>query len=118
MVEDILTDVDKATSKTPETMDHVNYSMTNVRDISDNLKTIINEVEESIDNLKATLSNVEIGSRDVPDITKSTKRGILEIRHGVEDINKVVLSLQNNFLIQPNIPAEPEIENMDAGLRE
>ena len=59
-----------------------------------------------------------MGSEDIPQITQSAKGGIQEIRAEVDNIDKVVQSLQQNFLIRPNLPPEPEGKNIDAGLRQ
>ena len=63
------------------------------------------------------MANAEEGSYDIPRITQSARYGIEEIREGVENIDKVVQSLQQNVLIRSNLPPEPVGQNTDAGLR-
>jgi hypothetical protein len=50
-------------------------------------------------------------------VTSAAREGIREIREGVEDVDRVVQSLQRNIIIRSNLPAEPESMEMDAGLR-
>ncbi len=95
-LDEILEDINKASSKTPVIMDQVSESVSSI-------KRIIKQVEES---------------HDVPEITRSVKNGIQEIRYGAEEIDKVVQSLQKNLLIKSNLPPEEEPENIDAGLRQ
>jgi len=81
------------------------------------IKKIVKDVEESVETLKLILANIEKGSHDIPRVTRSSAQGIHEIRDAVDNIDKVVKSLQKNFLIKPNLPPEPEAKNVDAGLR-
>ena len=70
-----------------------------------------------MDAFKVILANLEESSFGIPKITQSTREGIREIRTGIEDFNKVLKSLQKNFLIRKNLPPEPIGEATDAGLR-
>ena len=81
------------------------------------LKNILTEIEKNLPNIQAILENAEKGSRDVPEITTSVTHIIQEARDEIENMDKVIQSLQNNFLIKPNLPPEPVGENTDAGLR-
>lgn len=81
------------------------------------IKKIIIDLQEAVKTLKTILSNIEIGSQNVPEVIQTTTEGIGEIRDTVESINKVIHSVQKNFLIKPNLPEEPDAENVDAGLR-
>ncbi len=78
---------------------------------------VMANIKESVTLIKKTIKNIEEGSYDVPKITRSTKRGVQEIRDGVEEIDKAVKSVQKSFLIRSNLPPEPEGENIDVGLR-
>ena len=108
---DILENIAEATAKTPATIDNVQDNLTTIKQIGDG-------VLDCISSIKKILKEVEDGSTDIPEVTKSTKRGVQEIRNGVENIDKVVQSLQKNILIRPNLPPEPKGENVDAGLRQ
>jgi len=123
-VGEILADISQATAKTPETMDLVQSRLTDFQAVSSGLvesvavlKNIFVELEKNLPTIAAILNNAEKGSRDVPEITTSVTRTIQETREGIENVDKVIQSLQNNFLIKPNLPPEPVGENTDAGLR-
>lgn len=81
------------------------------------IKKIINDLQVAVETAITILSNIEKVSYDIPKITQTTTEGINEIRNTVESIDKIVHSLQKNFLIKPNLPEEPEAKNVDAGLR-
>jgi phospholipid/cholesterol/gamma-HCH transport system substrate-binding protein len=107
---EILENINKASSKTPGIMDQVQDNLAAVKKIGD-------DVSESVSSIKRIVKQVE-ESHDIPEITHSVKNGIKEIRDGVDEIDKVVQSLQENFLIKPNLPPEEKPENIDAGLRQ
>jgi phospholipid/cholesterol/gamma-HCH transport system substrate-binding protein len=120
----ILTDISQASAKTPATVDQVQSSLGDVNEITRGitesvvvLNNILVELEKNLPAIAAILNNAQKGSRDVPEITTSVTRFIREARDGVENVDKVIQSLQNNFLIKPNLPPEPVGENTDAGLR-
>lgn len=87
------------------------------RDLLDHIHLNLFKVEDAVDTLKTILSNIEKGSHDIPKVTQSATKGIHEIRSAVEDIDEVVQSLKQNFLIRSNLPPETKAENVDAGLR-
>jgi len=101
---DILDNIRTASTKAPETVNHV--------------ERILNDVEDNLGKLKTIMSNLEKGSHDVPEITQDTKTGIREIRDGVERIDRVFKALQQNVLIRSNMPSRPDEQNPDAGLRQ
>lgn len=109
-LDEILENINKASSKTPGIMGQVQDNLTAVKKIGD-------DVSESVSSIKRIIKQVE-ENRDIPEITRSVKNGIQEIRDGVDEIDKVVQSLQENFLIKPNLPPEEKPENIDAGLRQ
>jgi len=124
MVGDILADISEASAKTPAAVDQVQSSLGEVNDITRGitetvavLKNIFVKLEKNLPTIAAILNNAEKGSRDVPEITTSITRIIQEARDEIENVDKVIQSLQNNFLIKPNLPPEPVGENTDAGLR-
>jgi phospholipid/cholesterol/gamma-HCH transport system substrate-binding protein len=81
------------------------------------IKNIVKDIEEAARTLNVILANLEKGSHDIPRVTRSSAQGIHEIREAVDNIDKVVTSLKKNFLIKPNLPPEPEAENIDARIR-
>jgi len=114
-----------------EQLERVNRILTNVEEVASSAHDIAKNIEDvtaktpdiadglrkSMDMINQILTNIEQGSQDVPVVTKSTKQGIREIRDSVEEVDKVVQSVQKSFLIRPNLPPEPEGENIDTGLR-
>jgi phospholipid/cholesterol/gamma-HCH transport system substrate-binding protein len=81
------------------------------------LTKIVKDLTISVGEIKVIVANIKKGSYDVPKVTQSASDGIYEIRNAVENIDKVVQSIQKNFLIKPNLPPEPEPVNVDSGLR-
>ncbi|MBW2199590.1 MAG: MCE family protein [Deltaproteobacteria bacterium] len=121
----ILDNIDKAAEKSPGAMDQVQDNIASIKKIGDGvtesvarIQKILGDVEEVVATLNIILVNIKKGSEDIPQITQSAKGGILEIREEVDNIDKVVQSLQQNFLIRSNLPPEPEGKNIDAGLRQ
>jgi len=122
---EILESIKIASQKAPLVMDKVGNNLDIIKDVGGGLnqrvvhiKKILDEVSVAVETLKEILNNLKQGSAEVPVVIHSTNQGIDEIRDGVENIDKVVKSLQNNFLIHPNLPPEPVGQNTDAGLRE
>lgn len=107
----ILENIGEASSRTPETMDRVNDNLLNI-------KSILKELETSVGILKETLKNMKKGSNDIPEITQTTRRGIREIRKGVENVDAVFKSAKKNFLIRKNLPPAPQGETLDSRLRQ
>ncbi len=124
-LETTLANVAVASNRAPETMENVNTTLVTYHKIGqevhynmDDIKKLLKSVEESLQRLKTTLANVEDASYDVPRITDSTRQGIEEIRLTLDETDRIVQSLQKNFLIRGNLPPEPEIKKIDAGLRQ
>ena len=107
--------------RSDELIDRVNTSMERLDNVLQNLEGATPEVtanlKESMEKIREITAHLEKGSRDVPAVIRTTKRGIQEIRDGVDEINRVVKSLEKNPLIKGNLPAKPEGKDLDAGLR-
>jgi phospholipid/cholesterol/gamma-HCH transport system substrate-binding protein len=123
-IETTLTNIDQAAAQVPDTITLANENLTMIKDLRTELmttiqraNTILAAVEANIDKLGTIMANAEQGSQDLPQITQGARYGIQEIREGVENIDKVVQSLQQNVLIRSNLPPEPTGQNTDAGLR-
>jgi len=106
----ILENVGDATERAPGAMDQVQESLERV-------KRILDEVIESASSISVVLKEVEKGSGEIPQLTQTAKRSIAEMRSTLENADKILQSLQNNFLIRPNLPPQPKGEAVDAGLR-
>ena len=107
--------------RSDELIDRVNTSMERLDNVLQNLEGATPEVtanlKESMEKIREITAHLEKGSRDVPAVIRTTKRGIQEIRDGVDEINRVVKSLEKNPLIKGNLPPKPEGKDLDAGLR-
>jgi len=124
-IDGILDHIHDAAAKTPAAMDRVQDSLATIQAVGEglvesvtHLKAILTEVKENLDAFKVILNNLKTASFDVPQVTRSAADGIEDVRKSLENIDKVVKSLQQNFLIRPNLPPEPVGKNTDAGLRE
>ncbi len=120
----ILSHIDDASAKTPRIMDQVSTGLDAAQQVGEqgvkslaDVRVILNDVRISVATLNKILANAEQGSRDVPEITDTARQGIKEIRDGVENIDKVVQSLQKNVIIRSNLPPEPVEDDTSAGLR-
>lgn len=109
-VDVILENLGEASKRTPRTMDQVQESL-------DRVKRVLDEVIKSVSSISIVLKEVEEGSGEIPQLTQSAKRGVQEMRDTLENADKILQSLQNNFLIRPNLPPEPKGEATEAGLR-
>ena len=89
--------------------------------MSDELLEKVNEAmdktNEAMDKVDQILTNVEQGSRDVPAITRSTRRGLEETRDTVREIDRAVKAAQKSVLLRRDLPPAPEGKDVDAGLR-
>lgn len=123
-IEVILKDISDASTQLPKAMGQAQDDLEifyQIGDgVSESVKTldgILKEIDANMVKVNVILTNLEKGSYDVPQVTETARLGIEEIREGVENIDKVVKSLQRNIFIQPNLPPEPLGKNTDAGLR-
>ncbi|MBW1743950.1 MAG: MCE family protein [Deltaproteobacteria bacterium] len=100
-----------------EQLNQLDTILQNIEDATAKTPEIMNDVKQSMIMINQILTNIEKGSKDVPAVTQTTKEGIREVRDGVEEVDKVVQSIQKSFLIRPNLPPEPESKDIDTGLR-
>lgn len=120
----VLAHVEGAASRTPESVDLINRNLAQFeavgRDVQvgvQDLNATLAALRAEMDTLSRILKKIEDGSDDVPEITRTTRTGIREIRDGVQEIDRVVKSVQKNPLIRGNLPETPEPEAMDADAR-
>lgn len=78
---------------------------------------VMDDLKAGVQGIKKIIADIEQGSADIPELTRSTKRGIGEVRAGLKNIDGVVRAIRKNPFIGPNLPPEPEGECVDAGLR-
>jgi len=120
----LLDHIQATAARGPGLMDQFSDNLTTIQTAGagvvenvETLKEILDGARQSIEALQVILANMEKGSRDVPRVTATAKEGIREIREGVENIDRVVKSLQRNIIIRSNLPDEPGAVDLDAGLR-
>lgn len=123
-VNTVLDDVHSASARGPVIMNQVSDSLatiqtagTGVVENVETLKAILEEARISLVTIQIILDNLKQGSRDIPRVTGTAKDGIREIREGVENIDRVVQSLQRNIIIRANLPDDPISMDTDAGFR-
>jgi len=121
----ILDNINHASAQVPETIAIVNDNLKTIKQAGDGIvdrvayiREVIAGIEDGVGKLNVILSNMETGSHEIPQITRTTKISIQEIRDGVKKIDQVVQSIRQNVLIRSNLPEEPAGKNMDAGLRQ
>lgn len=123
-VNGLLDDMRIITAKGPVLMDQASDNLATIRTAGDGvvenvqtLKSILEEARVSLETTQVILENLKQGSEDIPRVTLTAKDGIREIREGVENIDRVVQSLQRNVVIRSNLPDEPLSMDTDAGIR-
>lgn len=120
----LIDDIQETASRGPHLMDQVSGNLSTIQDAGsgvvenvETLKGILEDARNAIVTIQAILENLEQGSQEIPQVTASARDGIREIREGVENIDRVVKSLQRNIIIRSNLPEEPLSMDIDAGLR-
>ena len=120
----VIEDLRRTTAKGPDVMDRVNENLETIQTAGDGvvesverLKMILEKTQNSLDTIQAILLNVEKGSEDIPRLTGATRDGIREIRDEMAEIDRIVQSLQKNFLVRGNLPKLPEDIDTDVGIR-
>lgn len=121
----ILDHLETAAAKSPAAMDRVQDNLEVIHSVGDGIiegirtfKEVMTEIKSDLETVRIILNNLEKASFDAPNVTRSAAEGIKEARESLENIDKIIMSLQQNFLIRPNLPPEPVGKNTDAGLRE
>jgi phospholipid/cholesterol/gamma-HCH transport system substrate-binding protein len=120
-MDSILNTVQAAIQQAPETMELVNSNLATFRDTGlsvqqqvERVKVLLEDMRVAAANLKQITDDIKGGSTHIPRIATSFRDGVEEIRYGVEQLNRVVKSLQKNVFIRSNLPAEPSFGNTDA----
>lgn len=113
-----LNHVDAILEKLEHTTDTTDAVSQHIQNASQRAPEVMDALKESLTTIKKILTNIEKGSRDLPAVTESTKRGIEEMRDGLQELDKVVKSLQQNFFIRRHLDADPKGERIDTGLRQ
>ncbi len=117
----VLDNINRAAAKAPGTMDLVKENLETYKNVGqaalsrlDQVRGSLNDIQASTADLRIILKNIKQGSTNVPKISSTFKDGIEEIRMGVEEINRVVDSMQKSVLIRGNLPPDPALQQTDA----
>lgn len=120
----ILDNVDTASARAPHTMALVEENLTTFREAGHSVKVSIDQagllfadIRAAAADLEVIMDNIKTGSYKVPRISTAFLDGVEEIREGVEQINRVVESMQKSILLRSNLPPEKWPLNTDAGAR-
>ncbi len=120
----LLDDMQATASRGPVLLDQVSGNLSTIQAAGsgivenvDALKQILEDARLAIVTIQTILEDLKQGSREIPQVTATAREGIREIREGVENIGRVVQSLQRNIIIRSNLPDEPLSMDVDAGLR-
>jgi phospholipid/cholesterol/gamma-HCH transport system substrate-binding protein len=123
-ISNILENVDQTMEKAPGTMALVHENLTTYRDAGqavnervEQAREVLNTIGTAAGDLQIILKNIKAGSVKVPRIATSFLDGVEEIREGVEQIERVVDSLQQSIFIRGNLTDEPTAKVTDAGAR-
>ncbi|HSO17917.1 MAG TPA: MlaD family protein, partial [Desulfosarcina sp.] len=110
----LVDEIQASASRGPVLMDQVSANLstiqaagTGVVENVEALKAILEDARRAVATIQAVLENLKQGSQDIPQVTTTAREGIREIREGVENIDRVVQSLQRNIIIRSNLPEEP-----------
>jgi phospholipid/cholesterol/gamma-HCH transport system substrate-binding protein len=120
----LLDEIRTTSAKGPQIMDQVSGNLATIHRAGsgivenvENLKAILDDARRALLTIQGILENFRKASEDVPRVTSTAKDGIREIREGVQNIDRVVKSLQRNIIIRSNLPDEPASMDTDAGIR-
>jgi phospholipid/cholesterol/gamma-HCH transport system substrate-binding protein len=113
-LEKILSSVQMAASQSPETMALVNANLSTYRNTGESIQASVHKAQQILEDirigaghLKQITEDIKAGSTHIPRIATDFRDGVQEIREGVEQIDRVVDSLQQNVFIRSNLPPEP-----------
>ena len=81
------------------------------------IRRLLEEMQANMPKIRVILDNAEKGSRAIPQISSATVEGLDAFREELENVDLVIESLRNNFLIRSNLPPPPAVRNTDAHLR-
>jgi phospholipid/cholesterol/gamma-HCH transport system substrate-binding protein len=123
-VNGLLDVIRRSAAKGPAIADQVSDNLATIQTVgagvAENVQTlqgILDDAQLSLRTIRNILANLKQGSQDIPQVTATAKAGIREIREGVENIDRVVKSLQRNVIIRSNLPAEPAPVGTDVVIR-
>lgn len=121
----ILDDLVVASAKTPETMEMLQGNLVRIEEVQDGIadsvalvRSLLEEMQTHMPTIKTILDNTEKGSREIPKISASMVESIDAFQEELENVDLIIQSLRENFLIRSNLPPPPVVRNTDAHLRD
>jgi ABC-type transporter Mla subunit MlaD len=112
-----LDEISRLIARLREAADNVTQASLNVQQASENFDVatreapeIADKVQELLDRLLRVSVILERAMHDVPEITT-------QAREGMREVNRILDSVQENFLIRPNLPPPPEPESHGLEIR-
>ena len=112
-----LDEISRLIARLREAADNVTQASLNVQQASENFEVatreapeIADKVQELLDRLLRVSVILERVMHDVPEITT-------QAREGIREVNRILDSVQENFLIRPNLPPPPEPESHGLEIR-
>jgi phospholipid/cholesterol/gamma-HCH transport system substrate-binding protein len=108
---------EKSSNSINQILSDIHKTSNSLPDILENVKNILIKIDTASNLLNASLENIKKGSNDVPQITRSVSDGVEEIRDNVKNLDKIITSLKDNFLIKFNLPKEAKEKDINMDLR-
>ena len=112
-----LDDIDTFIATLQETADHLVRAGANIEDGSEHLEKAAREGPEMVDKTQELLDRLlrvtvilEKVMTEVPEISA-------QAREGMQEVNRILASVKENFLIRPNLPPPPESETHGLEIR-
>ena len=100
-----------------ETADHLVRAGANIEEGSENVEMateeateMVEKVQELLDRLLRVSALMEKSMTEVPEISR-------QAREGMREGNRILESVKENFLINPNLPPSPESESHGLEIR-
>ena len=100
-----------------ETADHLVRAGANIEEGSENVEMateeateMVDKVQELLDRLLRVSALMEKSMTEVPEISR-------QAREGMREVNRILESVKENFLINPNLPPSPESESHGLEIR-
>jgi phospholipid/cholesterol/gamma-HCH transport system substrate-binding protein len=116
-IQDELNAVSRLVATLQETADHLARAGSNIEEGSKNMEKttreapeMVDKVQELLDRLLKVSAIMEKAMVEVPEIST-------QAREGMREVNLILQSVKENFLIRPNLPPSPESESHGVEIR-
>jgi phospholipid/cholesterol/gamma-HCH transport system substrate-binding protein len=116
-IQDELNAIARLVATLQETADHLTQAGSNIEEGSKNVEKstreapeMVDKVQELLDRLLRVSAIMEKAMVEVPEIST-------QAREGMREVNLILQSVKENFLIRPNLPPTPESESHGLEIR-